>query len=960
MPRTAPAIGSLLLALLLAASFTAAQRIPQTPADSLGAVIEPLFATAKYDSILTLLPKYEHRAHMSGDSVMLGRVFVQYGRVALMQGRPDEAERFLDRGIRMAEAARDTVGLMPAVNFRGFAYAGRGDHDSALRCYERRLDLSLRTRSLADEAWARSSIGYVYHRRNDNVRARYEYTRAIEIFRSLDLERLEITPLIGLGRVESATGNEPEAIRCYQRAWVVARAVGDRVNEMWATNNLGVLETTRGDLSRASQYQQRAYDLARELEYPYGMVIPGINIASRAIEMGDFDRAESILLETRQLCESKGAEEYLGSVDRSLANVLYERGRMRASVAAFRRLLADYPTLEPQYRDQAMVEFAIALAKCDSADAAIDLLTNHIARTQDNLFGDAVGPTYTVLSWLYGDRGDGERALACVLRARDWAQQMGRTRSVISAMLRESVHRRSLGQHAQAAQTLYAALDSLESFRGATSTPEWREVLGQEYAHMVVDAGRVLLEYPDSLPTSTREQAFFDVVQRVKTRTLLDRITEPRFAEEGVESRWSKRVATLSDLQAVLQPGEVLLDFFLGSHRAYLAAVTPDSLRLVDLPGDESPLAERIQLFRAILASSDPSLREQYSTSRTREMQRALGRDVLGQVDDLIMRATRVIAAPDGFFSSLPIGVLIVGEEDQMLMTARDVVQVPSSSVLVLQRSLEKSPCVTAASLVAVSSGEQELSGSRDEVLDLARRYGNVDSPAGLTGIQSFEEASNQCDILHVAAHALVVDRSPWQSGIRLAPSGAIDTPADAGAPDEGGGILSADDSLLVARTFQGDTYVRAWQIAQITLPAKLAVLSACETAGGRVTTGEGTLGLTAAFLSAGVPVVVSSLWPIDDRVTADLMRDFYSHLAHGEPVATALRLAQLAMARSKKYSHPFFWAGFTVVGDGSMVVEIEQRRPRVHPAVMVALGAVVLLVVTALIRRRRTPASVG
>lgn len=959
MSRTAPAIASILLALLLAVPVTVAQGPPRTAADSLGAAIEPLFVAAKYDSILSLLPAYQRRAEAARDSVLLGRVLTQYGRVALMQGRPDDAEHYLDRGILMAESVRDTVGLMPAVNYRGFAYAGRGDHDRAMRCYQRRLQLALLTHSRADEAWARSSMGYVHHRRNDNARAREEYTRAIELFRELGLERLEITPLIGLGRVESATGNEPEAIRCYQRAWVVAREVGDRVNEMWATNNLGVLEGTRGDLSRASQYQQRAYDLARELEYPYGLVVPAINLAARAIEMGDFDTADSILRETRRLCESQGAEEYLAAVDMSLANVLLERGRMRAAATEFRRLLANNDQLEPQYRDQATVELAIALAKSDSIDAAIDLLTRHLTRVEDDLFGDAVGPAYTALSWLYAEQDDGERALACVLRAREWAERMGRTRYVISAMLRESVYRRSLGQRAEAARLLYAAVDSLESFRGATTTPEWREVLGQEYASGVVDAGRVLLEYPDSLPTAKRQEAFFDVVQRVKTRTLLDRITEPRFAET-TDAPWSKRVATLDDLQAVLAPGELLLDFFLGSRRAYLAAVTADSLRLVNLPGADSPLAERVQLFRSILATSEPSLREQYSVARTRAIQRALGRDVLGQVEDLVQQATRVIAAPDGFFSSLPLGVLIVGEEDEMLMAVRDIVQVPSSSVLVLQRSREQSSCGTAATLVAVSSEEPRLSGTRDEVLDLARRYGNVNSPAGLTGIQSFEEATNQCDILHVAAHALVVDRSPWQSGIRLSSREAMDSPTRATARDEGGRILPSDDSLLVARTFQADTYVRAWQIAQITLPAKLAVLSACETAGGRVTTGEGTLGLTAAFLSAGVPVVVSSLWPIDDKVTAVLMRDFYRHLSAGEPVATALRLAQLELSRSRAYSHPFFWAGFTVVGDGSMVVEIEEHRTGPNRAWIAALGVAVLLVSTAVIRRRRAAAPVG
>jgi tetratricopeptide (TPR) repeat protein len=202
-----------------------------------------------------------------------------------MMGRGETAAPDIDRGIYIAESVRDTVGLMPAVHFKGFVYSMQGRYDEAMGCFERRLDLAQRTRSPADEAWARTSIGYVLHRREENERAREEYTRAIQLFRANGLERLEITPLIGLGRVESAVGNEKEAIRCYQRAWVIAREVGDRVNEMWATNNLGSLEESRGDLSRADLYQQRAFDLAKELKYPHGLVAsssPWSTFASRS------------------------------------------------------------------------------------------------------------------------------------------------------------------------------------------------------------------------------------------------------------------------------------------------------------------------------------------------------------------------------------------------------------------------------------------------------------------------------------------------------------------------------------------------------------------------------------------------------------------------------------------------------------------------------------------------------
>jgi hypothetical protein len=413
----------------------------------------------------------------------------------------------------------------------------------------------------------------------------------------------------------------------------------------------------------------------------------------------------------------------------------------------------------------------------------------------------------------------------------------------------------------------------------------------------------------------------------------------------------------LSDVRAVLSPGEVFVDYFVGSKTTVAFAVTADSTRFVELEGPDSPLAERVDLFRSIVASADPALRAHYPVERVADIQRSLGSAVLGWAGDVLHPATRVIVAPDGFFASVPFGALIVG--DDVLMAHRDVVQVPSATVLVLQRSLQRNDCVSDPRVVAVTGDDDRLTGARDEARDLARRYGGVESVSSASGVASFEQVTARCDVLHIAAHALVVDHAPWESGIRLAAHDLGETPVDAARANTAG-ILSTADSMLVAHTFRADPYLRAWQIAKLALPARLAVLSACETAGGRVTRGEGTLGITAAFLSAGVPVVVSSLWPIDDRVTARLMRSFYKFLARGETVATALRLAQLELGRSRAYSHPFFWAGFTVVGDGSMVVEIEERRRNLHPALLAGLGAAFVAVVLVVIQRRRLAASVG
>jgi CHAT domain-containing protein len=95
-------------------------------------------------------------------------------------------------------------------------------------------------------------------------------------------------------------------------------------------------------------------------------------------------------------------------------------------------------------------------------------------------------------------------------------------------------------------------------------------------------------------------------------------------------------------------------------------------------------------------------------------------------------------------------------------------------------------------------------------------------------------------------------------------------------------------------------------------------MLSACETGLGREKRGEGVIGLTRAFLYAGAPSVGVSLWSVADRSTADLMSDFYRRLlAKQSPTPpAAMRAAQQQMIAGKKYSAPFYWAPFVLVGD--------------------------------------------
>lgn len=169
-------------------------------------------------------------------------------------------------------------------------------------------------------------------------------------------------------------------------------------------------------------------------------------------------------------------------------------------------------------------------------------------------------------------------------------------------------------------------------------------------------------------------------------------------------------------------------------------------------------------------------------------------------------------------------------------------------------------------------------------------------------------------EVIHIGAHGILDDDDPMYSHVVLSQKEA--TPRASGVPaaTRAAGQNGGDD----------DGFLEAWEIMDLELNANLVVLSACETGRGRVGDGEGIIGLTWALFMAGSPTSVVSQWKVDERSTTELMLNFHRNSkaqasAAGDPPSTAesLRQAALALVKESNYQHPFYWAGFTVVGDG-------------------------------------------
>jgi CHAT domain-containing protein len=169
--------------------------------------------------------------------------------------------------------------------------------------------------------------------------------------------------------------------------------------------------------------------------------------------------------------------------------------------------------------------------------------------------------------------------------------------------------------------------------------------------------------------------------------------------------------------------------------------------------------------------------------------------------------------------------------------------------------------------------------------------------------------------VLHFAGHTAVDGERPWRTRL----------PVQAAASEE---------------------RLTAGELAEMRLAARLVVLASCRTAGSRVLAGEGLLGLSAAFLAAGAPTVVATLWPVDDRATGALVRDFYAALADGATAGEALRRARLERRADPATAAPLHWAGFVLVGDPETRAPLGRRALfpwRLAPYGLAGLGLLAL-----------------
>jgi tetratricopeptide (TPR) repeat protein len=872
--------------------------------------IDSLRVASMAESALVVIGEALPTATRDADSTLILGLWVRQGELETSLGRARQGEVVLRRARALASQLGDSARVCSSLRWLSVAVGSQGRTDEADGLCRELLTLATIRRDTNHQAWARVGLAWNAAIRGRGDDAMREYRVAAELFHGGRNPRGEAWARNGLGIALAGAGRYEEARRSYQDAERLARQADYLMVVGLAANNLGALEYSLGDPGTAVRHFRDALLIRRQIGNLREAIIPGINLALCDSELGRLDAASDSLESLLRTCRAEGYVDLEAKALGQLADTRGLQGRGREARALYRSILSMGSMAPTKNRVEAATGLASSLAEADSGSAALALLEDALGsldRQSDPAWRIRIE---TRIGELLLDRGAATAGLPHLCRALELSRELNLLTYEERALMDLGRAHSAAGRTDSAEVVWVDAAAVWEEIRSTPTDPEWREARGAEGRSLSTDMITLLLDRSRGRGLRDRIRDAYDRAQRFKTRTLLERMRGPG----GLPSRFEEP-PTLDRMQSqLLGDGELFLDFFLGPRASYLFTVSRDSCQVEVLPA-ESVLAPMVLLYYDLLRTPPGP---DASASALHQADHALRSVLFGSAAPRIRSARRVYVAPDGVLNVIPFGI----EEDDA-RAETDWIRVPSAAVFDLLHSRSRDAPLQEHGILAFAGGRTahgELRGAVAEVEDLADHYRGTNArfltPVDTVCIEDFAKAPA---VLHVASHSRADDQRPWLSTIDL-----------------------------------GASSLRADEIAASHIAVRLAVLSSCQTQHGRVMSGEGTLGLSAALLSAGAECVVATLWPVDDRTTAEFMRHFYRGLAAGETVSGAIRHAQAVIRGSRQTAHPFYWAGFVSIGRGECSIPLEVRAwPRVRGGVLAA-SAICLAVGTLLVARGR------
>jgi CHAT domain-containing protein len=918
------------------------------PPDSLLARGERVYLRGEYDSARVFWTVALDQGRASHDSLTQARALTWLGLAAWRQGDYRAARRLGEEALALKRRIAGQADLFKSYNALGLLAWNEGRLSDATTLFGRATAAAQAAGDLKGIASASGNLALVQTELGEFEEARRGFDSMRVAGGALHDHRIEGNALTNLGMLAVRVGDPAAAVPLLDAARARYRAADYPAGEQNALGQLGTAYAALGRPHQALAVLDSALEQSRRQGLRQDEASDLEAIAELYRDAGDFPRALELYARAEPINRELGLAVEAGADLRSVAEIQAELGSLDAARDAARQALATHRSAESRYEelidrlllaelDQRAGDGVAAREHLDTSRALARRLGAGRAVAQvalaDARMADRSGRPQAVLAALASARpaltaggyGMEEEALRLEARAHaalgrlDSAAAVGRRAIAALERIRGGYESRELrssylagkqGAYADLAEVLRRLGRSEEAFEVADAARGRALVEGLASARsdsaLPGVAGRALAEGDELLRSvaALQEQLQMaeasgetDSLTRARVAFLSERLARARRAYEELALRMGEIASPATALLgsgrvraktivAALRPDEAILEYQPAGDSLLIFVGRRDGVRSIAVSLPHGGLASRVRLARELIASRHDS------SGRARPVLRGLYDLLIGpaQAGGALRGARHLAIVPHGVLAYLPFAAL-ADPSGRWLVQDYALVTLPSAAALAALRARAVPPVDASAEVLAPDPGR--LPATAREAQAVAR---SLPGASVLLGPEATERAAREAlasgAVVHLAAHGELNPRNPMFSWIEAAPAGR------------------GEDGRLEVHEILG-----------LRVRSPLVFLSGCETGLGITGStgfaqGEDFATLARAFLYAGARNVVATLWRVDDAGAAAFAADYYRRLGQLGPVE-ALAEAQRAMAAGGRWTAPYYWAGYTVAGDG-------------------------------------------
>jgi CHAT domain-containing protein/uncharacterized protein HemY len=766
-----------------------------------------------------------------------------------------EALQSYEQALVIYQAIDDTTQVGNALNYLATVYVDVGEYTRAQELYERSLKIFQQLNSPLGIGNSFKGLGLVYRSLGEYALAQQYYERALIIFREIGEKKVEGTTLTGLGNLFLALGQYTHAQQYYEESLRVHQEIDSPRGEGYALNNLGVVYDNLQQYERAQNFYKNSLFIFQEIGDRAGQSITLNNLGALYNNIQEYLEAQYYYKRSLAIAQEIGDRAGQGIALNNLG-LIYQK-------------LKNYEMAQQIYEESLLIFQQIrykigAINALHNLGLLFDKLQNY--RQAERYLYESMQLIESLRPSLTDEQkiSLGEKHI--------------KTYELLQKVLVAQNHHEAALEiaergRARAFLELLAQQVTTTQDREFTVTPanlaQIKQIAAQQNA-TIVQYSRIYDEFIIDGSNKWHESDIYIWVIKPSG--------EITFRQSDLKHLWRTENTSLSKLIAETR----CFDNYLCRRHLTVAQTRNGATEVTSNSNvDFNREAAQQQAIRI----PQPQQREWHKLHQL----------LIEPIADLLPTnpTERVIFVPHASLFLVPFPAL-PDANGTYLIEKHTILTTPSIQVLDLTRQQKLNRPGNDGNLLIVGNPAMPSMGQPPQQL----------SP--LPGAE--KEAQDIAQLLNVtpligsqATKAAVVEKMLSSRIIHLATHGSFD-------PNRGIGSW-----LALTPTNSDDGFLTAEEIFELELNAELVVLSACDTGRGRIT-GDGVIGLSRSFISAGVPSVLVSLWKVDDAATAYLMREFYENWLDGSDKAQALRQAMLTTMQ--QYPAPENWAAFTLIGE--------------------------------------------